>query len=157
MRDFAGEKGADVAAVSVEQAEMRQGVPESTSVLVQAWGRFVLRHAGLPGSCIAKDFIAGGLDEHSLRWVHSSMRAEGLFFVQVLGRWGSATIEKYVADAVAEKASWAPLAAGAQGGTATTQTHMHMHMHMHMRMHMHMHILFPRKLIRMISALFGID
>ena len=106
-----GKKELMSAAVLVEQAEMRQGVPESTSVFVQAWGRFVLRHAGLHGSCIAKDFIAGGLDEHSLRWVHSSMLAEGLFFVQVLGRWGSATIEKYVADAVAEKASWAPLAA----------------------------------------------
>ena len=51
-------------------------------------------------------------------WVHSSTHAEGvtLSFVQVLSRCGSATIERYVANAVEEKASWAPLAVRARLG-----------------------------------------
>ena len=77
--------------VLVEQAEIakdersaclylswRQGVSEGTSVLVQAWGRFVLRHAGLHvetasergGLALtpvkARKLIAGGLDTQAL-------------------------------------------------------------------------------------------
>ena len=76
------------------------------------------------------------LNEHSLRRMGAQFYARrGVFlsFVQVLGRWRSATIERYVADALAEKAWWAPLAAaqdwdtsdilgamGTQGGAGTS-------------------------------------
>ena len=69
----------------------------------------------------------------NVRTVLRTQRRFPAFFLQVPGRWGSATIQRYVADALAEKASLAPLAAeqdwdtsdilgamGTQGGAGTS-------------------------------------
>ena len=56
------------------------------------------------------------LTEHSLRRMGAQLyarRGVPLPLVQFLGRWGSAAIEKYVGEALAGRASWAPLAAAA--------------------------------------------
>ena len=61
---------------------------------------------------IAQKLGTQALTEHSLRRMGAQFyerRGVSLSFVEVLGRWGSATIERYVADALAEKASLAPL------------------------------------------------
>ena len=57
------------------------------------------------------------LSEHSLRRMGAQFYARrgiGLQVIQYLGRWGSAAVEKYVAEAVAGKASWAPLIAATE-------------------------------------------
>ena len=61
------------------------------------------------------------MSEHSLRRSGAQMyarRGVPLAVIQHIGRWGSATIERYVGEALAARASWAPLmAAGAFDAT----------------------------------------
>ena len=67
-----------------------------------------------PRKLIAEGLGTQALTEHSLRRNGAQFyarRGVPLSFVQVLGRWRSTSIERNVADASAEKASWAPLAA----------------------------------------------
>ena len=54
------------------------------------------------------------MSEHSLRRSGAQMyarRGVPLAVIQHIGRWGSATIERYVGEALAARASWAPLMA----------------------------------------------
>ena len=57
------------------------------------------------------------LSEHSLRRMGAQFyarRGVPLPVIQYIGRWGSATIERYVAEALAGRAEWAPLLAAAE-------------------------------------------
>ena len=61
------------------------------------------------------------MSEHSLRRSGAQMyarRGVPLAVIQHIGRWGSASIERYVGEALATRSSWAPLmAAGAFDAT----------------------------------------
>ena len=57
------------------------------------------------------------LSEHSLRRMGAQFYARRglqLSVIQYIGRWGSAAVERYVADALAGRAAWAPLAAASE-------------------------------------------
>ena len=57
------------------------------------------------------------LSEHSLRRTGAQFyarRGVPLPVIQYIGRWGSATVERYVAEALAGRAEWAPLLAAAE-------------------------------------------
>ena len=45
-------------------------------------------------------------------------RGVQLPLIQFLGRWGSAAVERYVGEALADRAAWAPLAAAADFNAA---------------------------------------
>ena len=57
------------------------------------------------------------LSEHSLRRMGAQFYARRgiqLPVIQFIGRWGSATVERYVAEALAGRAEWAPILAAAE-------------------------------------------
>ena len=57
------------------------------------------------------------LSEHSLRRMGAQFyarRGVPLPVIQFIGRWGSATVERYVAEALAGRAEWAPILAAAE-------------------------------------------
>ena len=67
------------------------------------------------------------VSEHSLRRMGAQFyarRGVGLAIIQHLGRWGSSAIERYVDEALAGRAAWAPLmAAGSWNLEAAIGTH----------------------------------
>lgn len=90
-------------------------------------GGFTPKHPLIPGSSgralsaaaarrLLRDASGAPLTEHSLRRMGAQLyarRGVPLPIVQFLGRWGSAAIERYVEEALASRAAWAPLAAAA--------------------------------------------